>query len=85
MFRIAFDATPHAMVLEQRLRMARRLLESTTMPIAEIAVLTGHADQSSLTRSFRRICGDTPAAIRQRARGGSDKKGGGNAKTQVSR
>ena len=47
-----------------RLFEARRLLEETRAPIAEIAFLTGFADQSHLTRQFQAFFGRTPARVR---------------------
>jgi AraC-like DNA-binding protein len=44
------------------------LLAAGDDPISAIAVDTGHADQSVLTRSMKRRRGITPAAYRRRAR-----------------
>ena len=71
LFRARLGTTPHAMLADLRLRAAQRLLETSCLSIAEIAVRTGHADQSALTRCFQRKRGVTPAHIRRRARGGS--------------
>jgi AraC-like DNA-binding protein len=56
-------ATPHAYLLQQRVRMARRLLAMGRRP-AEAAAEAGFADQSHLTRAFRRQLGITPARYR---------------------
>ena len=71
LFRARLGTTPHAVLSDLRLRAAQRLLETSSLSIAEIAVRTGHADQSALTRCLRRERGATPAWIRRRARGGS--------------
>ena len=50
----------------RRLRVdaAARLLTSSSTPIAEIAAVTGFADQSHLTRVFTRLTGLSPARYR---------------------
>ncbi len=55
--------TPHAYLLQQRVRLARRLLSAGRHP-AEAAAEAGFADQSHLTRAFRRQLGITPARYR---------------------
>ena len=53
---------------ETRLDQAMSLLAAGDDPISAIAVETGHADQSVLTRSMKRRRGITPAEYRRRAR-----------------
>ena len=48
-----------------RADLARRLLRDTDYPLAEIAFLTGFAEQSTFTRAFKRWTGVTPAAWRR--------------------
>ena len=71
LFRARLGTTPHAVLADLRLRAAQRLLETSCLSIAEIAVRTGHADQTALTRCFRNKRGLTPARIRRRASRGS--------------
>lgn len=71
LFRKRTGGTPHGRLAELRLDAAMRLLTTTTLPIAEIAVRTGHADQSALTRKLRLSHGVTPAAMRRGERGGA--------------
>jgi AraC-like DNA-binding protein len=52
-------ATPHAYLVQLRVRKARRLLACGNSPV-EAALLTGFADQSHLTRAFVRQFGVTP-------------------------
>jgi AraC family transcriptional regulator len=52
-----------------RVAFARHRLTTSDHPIAEIALDAGFADQSQLTKSFKRITGETPAAYRSRRRG----------------
>jgi AraC-like DNA-binding protein len=66
-FQERMGATPGAYLAEVRLRRALVLLANTDLSIADIAVHTGHADQTTLTRHVRRACGTTPAAYRRAA------------------
>jgi AraC-like DNA-binding protein len=70
LFRRHCGLGPHAMLMQFRLDAARRLLVETPLSIADIAVRTGHGDQSSLTRRLRSALGMTPSALRRRAREG---------------
>ena len=56
---------PHAYRKQQRIRQARRLLRAQ-MPIAQVAMETGFADQSHLTRHFKQIVGVTPGQYASR-------------------
>ncbi|WP_161949230.1 AraC family transcriptional regulator [Desulfomicrobium norvegicum] len=51
--------SPHAYQLQIRIREAKLLLASG-MPIAQVAVSTGFADQSHLANRFKAVCGITP-------------------------
>ena len=53
-----------ALVDESRRRLARRLLGRTDYSLAEIAFMTGFAEQSSFTRAFKRWEGQTPRSYR---------------------
>lgn len=66
-FAAATGLTPHAFQIQQRLHLARRLI-LTRMPLAEVAAAAGFADQSHLTRLFRRSYGLTPKAYAAAAR-----------------
>lgn len=63
-FRESTGMPPHRYLLQQRLARARELLETSDMPIAEIAQALGFADQSHLTNLFRRDTGMTPGQLR---------------------
>ncbi|MGH8779815.1 AraC family transcriptional regulator [Paraburkholderia sp.] len=52
---------PHAYQLQQRVRLARRLIASRD-GLASVAATAGFADQSHMTRAFVRLFGVTPAA-----------------------
>ncbi|UAL11523.1 AraC family transcriptional regulator [Caulobacter segnis] len=64
-FADAYGTTPHGALSDARLRAAQRLLSDTTLSIAEIAVRTGHGDQSALTRRMKTVLGVTPGAWRK--------------------
>ena len=57
-------ATFQALVDESRRRLAKHLLRDTQYSLAEVAFLTGFAEQSSFTRAFRRWAGQTPRSYR---------------------
>lgn len=57
---------PHAYILQRRLHLARCLIEASHLPLAEIAIAGGFADQSHLTRHFARVFGLPPGAYRRR-------------------
>lgn len=67
--------TPHAQLVAMRLDAATRLLAHSSLSIAEIAICTGHADQSTLTRIMRRERHITPAQLRRRLLQGSGENG----------
>lgn len=49
---------------QTRRRLAERLLRETDYSLAEVAFMTGFAEQSSLTRAFKRWAGRTPRSYR---------------------
>lgn len=53
--------TPHAYILQRRLQLARRLI-GKGMPLVEVAMECGFADQSHLTRMFVRNFGVSPGS-----------------------
>jgi len=55
--------TPHAYLIQRRVRLARQLL-TAGHALAEAALEAGFADQSHMTRAFRRQLGVTPARYR---------------------
>jgi len=63
-FADAYGTTPHAALSNVRLRAAQRLLSDTRLSIAEIAVRTGHGDQSGLTKRMKAALGVAPGAWR---------------------
>jgi AraC-like DNA-binding protein len=68
LFQRHLGTSPMDYAAETRLDQAMSLLMESNGPISAIALETGHADQSVLTRSMKRRRGITPAEYRRRAR-----------------
>jgi AraC family transcriptional regulator len=64
-FKRATNTSPHQFVIGRRVERAKRLLETTRQPIAEVAAACGFCHQEHLTRVFRARCGTTPSAYRK--------------------
>jgi AraC family transcriptional regulator len=64
LFKKSTGLTPHRYVIERRVQRAKELLSNTALPIAEIALLCGFANQSHLNRHFKRLLGVNPKALR---------------------
>lgn len=64
-FRNSVGDSPHRYVVRQRVDRARQLMLSTRMRLSEIACECGLADQAHLSRLFRSIVGESPAAWRR--------------------
>lgn len=64
-FRAAYRQTPHAYLVDQRLRRARRLLRSSPLAIAEIALASGFENRCAFSRLFRQRFGTTAGAVRR--------------------
>jgi AraC family transcriptional regulator len=69
LFRRATGESPHQYVLRQRIERAQRLLREADLPLAQIALDCGFANQSHLTLAFKRLIGVTPAAYRRQRTG----------------
>jgi AraC family transcriptional regulator len=67
-FRSSVGTSPHAYLVRHRLRHAQHLIrtEASDRSFADIAVQAGFADQTHLTRHFRRAFGKTPAEYLRR-------------------
>ena len=66
-FAAAFGLPPHAWALQQRLARAEALLAQGAV-LADAAAASGFADQSHMTRAFRRFRGYTPGQYAARRR-----------------
>lgn len=60
--------SPGAYALGLRLQTARRLVTDTRHPLAEVALRTGFASPSTLSRAFSRRFGIAPSVLRRRGR-----------------
>jgi len=58
--------TPARFVERARLEAARRLLEDTAEPVAEVASTSGFASAETMRRAFTRVLGVGPAEYRRR-------------------
>lgn len=67
-FKQAFGIPPHRYLLTRRIERATAMLRDTDLPITEIAFATGWSSLGTFGRTFRDITGDTPRAVRERAR-----------------
>lgn len=65
-FRQTTNLTPLQWQLSRRIDLARRMLSDTGMSIADISAQLGFSDQAHLTKVFRSMSGDTPAAWRRK-------------------
>ncbi|MGI9476081.1 MAG: GlxA family transcriptional regulator [Hyphomicrobiaceae bacterium] len=66
-FRREFAASPVQIYQHLRLASARRLLENTHLPVAEIAVRTGYQNPGAMSRAFRLQFGLSPRELRRRS------------------
>ena len=64
-FRAAYEETPHAYLVRQRLERARRLLCASPLAIAEIALASGFENRCAFSRLFRERFGVTAGAVRR--------------------
>jgi AraC-like DNA-binding protein len=63
-FRQSMGVTPHDYLIRQRAGKAKQLLAGTDMPLSEIALAAGFADQSHFARRFRQHVGMLPRHYR---------------------
>lgn len=68
-FRISTGLPPHQWLLRQRVRAAKQLMTVRDLPLSEIALSAGFANQSHFTRVFSDVVGVSPGAWRREAHG----------------
>jgi AraC family transcriptional regulator len=68
-FRRTFGCTVGEYLRRLRIERAAEQLVSGDLPLAEIALAAGFADQSHFSNVFRRRTGVSPSAFRREARG----------------
>ncbi len=61
----SFGTSVHRMVVALRIMKAKNLLLDLDMPLAEVALQVGFADQTSFTRAFKAAIGDPPGRWRR--------------------
>jgi AraC-like DNA-binding protein len=74
-FKQAFGVPPHRYLLTRRIERATALLRETDRAITEIALETGWESLGTFGRTFRDITGESPGAIRVRARAAAHQLG----------
>jgi transcriptional regulator GlxA family with amidase domain len=63
-FKQSVGVTPHDYVIRRRVGRAMELLSGTNMPLSQIALAAGFADQSHSARRFRQVVGMSPREYR---------------------
>jgi AraC family transcriptional regulator len=71
-FRISTGLPPHQWLLRQRVKAAKQLMSVRDLPLSEIAISAGFANQSHFTRVFSEVVGISPGAWRREKQGGSE-------------
>jgi len=74
-FKQAFGVPPHRYLLTRRIERATALLRDTDLSITEIAFHTGWESLGTFGRTFRDVTGESPGAIRTRARAAAHELG----------
>ena len=64
-FRAETGTTPLQWLLAQRIEAAQRMLETTDVPVAEVAIDCGFGSSAALRVHFGRVVGTSPAAYRR--------------------
>ena len=64
-FKQTTGKTPLQWQLGRRIELAQTLLSETKLSVADIAAQLGFSDQAHLTKAFRQLAGETPAAWRR--------------------
>ncbi len=67
-FSNVFGETPHAVLVEQRLGRAHRLINESALAITEVARASGFENRCAFSRSFKRRFGITATDLREGAR-----------------
>jgi AraC family transcriptional regulator len=65
LFKQSTGTTVHQYVTQQRIDRAKQLLKLRHLPLAEIAIRCGFADQSHFTKSFHKLVGVSPKVYRE--------------------
>lgn len=65
LFKQSMGIPPYKYVLQQRVERSRQLLKNHELPITDIAYQCGFANQTHLTKHFRKVIGMTPKKYRK--------------------
>lgn len=65
LFKQSMGVSPYQYVLQQRINKAKQLLKQRQFAIADIALECGFANQTHLTKHFRKLTGVTPKVYRE--------------------
>ena len=68
-FRISTGLPPHQWLLRQRVKAAKQLMTVRDLPLSDIAMSAGFANQSHFTRVFSAVVGVSPGAWRRETHG----------------
>jgi AraC family transcriptional regulator len=71
-FRLSVGVPPHQWLLRQRVKAAKQLMTVRDLPLSEIAISAGFANQSHFTRVFSAVAGVSPAAWRRETQGAAE-------------
>ena len=63
-FKQSVGVTPHNYLIQRRVERTSELLSETKLPLSEIALAAGFADQSHCSRRFRQHVGMSPREYR---------------------
>jgi transcriptional regulator GlxA family with amidase domain len=74
-FALAFGVPPHRYLLTRRIERATTLLRESNCSITKIALDSGWTSLGTFGRTFRDVTGETPGAVRARARTTAQKPG----------
>ncbi|MDQ2735821.1 MAG: AraC family transcriptional regulator, partial [Pseudomonadota bacterium] len=74
-FKQAFGVPPHRYLLTRRIERATALLRDTELSITEVAFDTGWESLGTFGRTFRDVTGESPSAVRVRARSAAPELG----------
>lgn len=64
-FRTTTGVAPHQWLLRRRVEVAKSLMQDRRLPLTEVALSAGFADQSHFTRIFSKMVGASPNAWRR--------------------
>ncbi len=64
-FRVSVGESPYRHLAIRRIERAKELLATTGLPISEIGLMVGYANQAHFTTACKRLTGTTPGAYRR--------------------